>query len=205
MAITDPLASVDDYIGVRGDVQDKNVLLRQLRACSRLYEKETKQFYTKDAAAVARVWVAKYVDYLDLWGTRDGCPGLATSSGLIIKEDSANDGTYATTWSNSDVEMLPRGANLGTEPKPWDRLSIPPWSTRSFTPGRRYQVTGVYGYPEVPAGAIEDVIELCAIWRTDSPLSLGNAQDLDTTVNTSPLMMSLVRRLRDSHRGKVTF
>lgn len=206
-AVTDPLASVEEYIAVQGEVADKGVLLRQLKACSRLYERETKQFFTKDAAAVARIWVAKYSDYLDVWGTRDGCPGIASTVGLSIKEDTDDDGSFAdeTAWAATDYEMLPRDALLGPELKPFDRISIPPWSTKSFRPGGRYEVTAIYGRPEVPAAATEDVIEMCAIWRNASPRSTGRINELDEVVTASPLMIGMVSRFKNLYRGKVTF
>lgn len=207
MAITDPLATVDEYIALREFSGDTTVLQRQLEACSRLFEKEARQFFTKDAAVIDRVWVAKWPDYLDVWGTRDGCPGIATASGLVIKEDTDDDGSFSdeTAWASTDYELLPRHSLMGTEQRPYDCISIPTWSTKSFRPGGRYQVTAVYGWPSVPAGVKEDVIELCSIWRLTSQRATSRVNDLNEVVSMSPLAASLVSRIRDTYRQKVTF
>jgi hypothetical protein len=207
MAITDAYATAAEYRAVAGKsdtAQDAQVLI-DLTACSRLFEREAGQFFNKDASVVNRVFRARRSDLLDL--TYEGfCPGIASTSGLEIKVDTDGDGSFAdeTAWASSDYELHPLQAALGPEVKPWTDIKVSPNGTKSFIPGNRVQVTAIFGWPAVPAAVKADVIEMCRLWRVETPRASGRILELEEATATSPLMMSLVSRIRSAYRGKVT-
>lgn len=205
MALTDSYVPADMFVSAFGAVPDRPTLERQLKACSRLFEREAGQFFNQDDSAVARVFEARYSDVLEVWGDVDGCPGIASTSGLAIKVDTDGDGSFAdeTAWASTDYELLPRNAALGPDARPYDRITVPRWSTKSFTPGLLVQVTAIWGWPAVPAAVEEDVMELCRIWRAESPRSTSSINELDQVLAVSAMGQSLVARIRDAYRGKV--
>lgn len=210
MPFSDPYAFASDYRAVAQDSDTASdlIITRHLMTISRLFDAETGQWFGRDDEATDRIYIGKYFDYLDL--TVDGCPGLATATDLVISVDRNNDGTYSEVWSTGDYELWPRNAT--PEPTPFTRIVVPSWSSRSFPIGSEYgrarghvKVTGIFGWPAVPAAVRDDVIELCRIWRTASPRATGRVDELNQIISSSPMAMSLVTRLRDAYQGALTF
>lgn len=80
---------------------------------------------------------------------------FSTIVGLVIKTDSAGDGTYATTWSASDYELHPlNGVVSGIEGWPYREIKavgsqrFPVCATWQRAP---LQVTALWGWAAVPA------------------------------------------------------
>lgn len=208
MAISDLYATVAEYRASirKNDSADDPTLAAHLNACSRVFERETGQFFTKDAAAVVRLFRPKYSDmlFLDYEGN---CPGIASTAGLEIKVDTDGDASFAdeTAWASTDYELLPRQAALGPEAKPYDRIKTLTSGSNSFIPGGLVQVTAIFGWPSVPAAVKADVIELCGIWRGENPRATGRMNELDEVLASSPMAMSLVKRFRDAYQARVAF
>lgn len=214
MAITDAYVTGQEYRAVaeHSTTPDPGLdLLIQphLIACTRLFERETGQFFGRDDAPVARVFRAKWSDRLEL--TYEGnCPGIATIDSPnvpLIKVDTDGDGSFAdeTAWSVGDYELQPLQAAQGPEPQPWTSICIPRWSSKHFVPGNLVQVTAIFGWPAVPEAVKADIIELCRLWRRESPGATGRINELDQLVTESPLVRGLVYRMRDAYLGQVTF
>lgn len=205
MTITDAYGTPQGYRAVTGktDTADDALIDRHLVAASRVFERETGQFFGRDAEAVARIFVARDSRCLDL--TYEGnCPGIATNespSVPVIKVDSDGDGSFSdeSAWSAGDYELWPLQAAQGPEPRPWDRIVIPRWSNKSFPVGNRVQVTAVFGWPAVPAAVESDIYEIVGIWRGENPRATGTMNELDTVIAASPMAMSLVKRWRDAY------
>lgn len=206
MAISDAYATPQQYRAVTGktDAADDVLISLHLVTCSRLFDRETGQFFGKDAEAVPRIFVAKYSDVLDLTYS-GGCPGIADITDLEIKVDTDGDDSFAdeTAWSLTDYDLFPLQADKGPEPRPWDRIK--PRASKSFIPGNKVQVTAIFGWPAVPSAVRDDVIELCGIWRSENPRATGRMGELDEIVTTSPMALSLMKRIRDAYQSKVTF
>ena len=90
-----------------------------------------------------------------------------------VKTDTAGAGTYTTTWTASDYQLLPVNPSAGPETRPYTSLK----AVGSYTfptpcgPSARadtVQIVGVFGWPAVPAA----VKQAAAIWATDM-LKLG--------------------------------
>lgn len=207
VAINEAYASVPEYRAIVGksDTADDLLIGRHLLTCSRLFDRETGQFYSKDAEPVARIFVPKWGDVLDL--DYEGlCPGIADITDLSIKVDTDGDDSFAdeTAWALTDYDLYPLNANKGPEPRPWDRIK--PRGSKRFVPDNKVQITAIFGWPAVPGAVRDDVIELCGIWRSENPRATGRMGELDQVVATSPVALSLVKRIKVAYTTtKVTF
>jgi hypothetical protein len=77
-----------------------------------------------------------------------------------LKTDTAADGTFATTWSASDYQLLPYNTAAAPEQLPYNEIRAVggrsfPWlypAALRGIPGRRdlIQITGTWGWPKVP-------------------------------------------------------
>ena len=192
----------------KGSPDDDLVLARQAVAVSRFIDRQTGQFFGKDSAAVIRYWVGDGSYCLRLTGDEDDdlCPGIADTTGMAVALDSAMAGTYSTTLSAGQYEAWPLNADKGPEPRPYRELVIPSWTTGSFgfwPAGMRVRVTAIYGWPSVPEPIWADSMELCGIWRGENPRSTGNMNELEAVVSTSPMAMSLVKRIQRAYSRAV--
>lgn len=189
-AVTDPLASTQDYQDVFAVVDDELELERQLKAVSRYIEHRTGQFFTKDAAAVVRVFRPE-VSTSELWlGTN-----LAANP-TQIRLDTGNDGTYATTLSSTNWELWPLNAADGPEPRPYRRIDLVPWGTyTSFAAGQRVEVTAQWGWPSVPEAVRQACIHLTAILRIESPRATSSVDELGRTVGMSAQASGIINDL----------
>jgi len=84
---------------------------------------------------------------------RDACTvrtdDIASATGLVVKTDTALDGTYATTLTAADYQLEPWNADL--DGRPWRRICMLngaqwPWHATRPT----VQVTARFGWPTVP-------------------------------------------------------
>lgn len=79
-----------------------------------------------------------------------------------FKTDNDGDGTFETTWSTSDYELLCTNALAEIEPWPYDEINVIGQyqlpvlcgSTRGVR-RHRVQITGIWGWPAVPASVIQ--------------------------------------------------
>lgn len=208
-AITDSAVSVNDYkkdIG-RPANDDDEAIRRDLAFATEWFWDKCAQFFTKDATAVERIFRAKWSDRLDL-DYEGNCPGIATTSGFVIKVDTAGDGSFAdeTAWSVSDYILEPLQAARGPSPEPWNVVKTTSYGTRSFIPNGLVSVTAVWGHPSVPARVKEAVIEWTAVWRTESPRATTRVNALDEVESLSPYHLGMLKRAIESCRKKkVTF
>lgn len=201
MAISDAYVSVPEYRGAIGneDPAGDLVLAWHLEACTRLYERETGQFFGRDAAAVTRVYEGNGTSCLKV-------DNIADTTGMTVKIDFDRDGSFADedALAATDYEVMPLNAARGPEPKPWYEVHLTRWGTYLTWPaGYRVQVSAIWGWPAVPKAVKADVIELCAIWRKESPRATGRMNELEQVVSSSPMAMSLVKRFRNAYRVPV--
>jgi hypothetical protein len=87
-----------------------------------------------------------------------------------ITVDGARDNTFSTTLTTDDYELLPRNALLGSEAWPYTQIQLTTWGDMwAWLPGARIKVTGVWGWPSVPAPIFDAVIDLTRIKRREMP------------------------------------
>lgn len=196
MAVSDPLASVADYAQVYPNANSDNQteLLSQLTAVSRYIEFMCGQQFTKDAAAVARVYRPTRASS-QLWLGEN----LSTTP-TLLQLDTDGDGTYATTISSSDYELWPTNAALGAEAKPYRRIDLAEWGTyTSFTASQRVKVTAVWGWASVPVAVRQACIQLTAILRIESPRATSSIDELGRVIGMSPQARGIVDDLLSAY------
>jgi hypothetical protein len=209
LPITDAYATAAEYRDrtTKTDTgDDAGVITPLLAAVSRLIDRETGRFFTKDAAAVARVYEGGGL-------TRLYIDDVATVSGLVVKVDLNGDYDYADTdetlTKDTHFWIGPVNAEDGSEPKPYRYLDIVPNNGRlSVWPAqlRAVEVTAQFGWAAVP-GAIKEATILVAREMRDlqeSGMTLS-LQAIDQAVNLAPVAFSLIQRIKREYGRKVWF
>lgn len=144
-------------------------LTSALTAASRGIEKSCNRQFNLASSATARVF---YPDS-HCWATVDD---ISSTTGLVIKTDTAGDGTFGTTWTSTEYELQPlNGVVDGETGWPYWHikavgLTFPcRWSRASL------QVTAAWGWAAVPAPVKEGCLILAEeIYKLkDSPFGVG--------------------------------
>jgi hypothetical protein len=111
-----------------------------------------------------RFWADSTVTIREVYPDTQYCAripiGISTTTGLIVKSDTASDGTFATTLTiNTDFLTQPR--NAIADGRPIDELFAINGAFQVLTNGRAgLQVTAKFGWPSVPADVEEAVLIL---------------------------------------------
>lgn len=121
-----------------------------------------------------------------------------------VKTDPAGDGTFETTWSTSDYQLLPYNASRRGESWPFDEIQAVGSQTFPagwFSPGRadRVQIVGVFGWPAVPANVKEATLIIAAdsFKAKDAPFGVaGYGEFGPMRVRDNPLATRLLKRYR---------
>lgn len=85
-----------------------------------------------------------------------------------LKTDTSGDGSFDVTWSASDYQLLPVNPSAAPETKPYTHIravgsySFPLTIPLVLARMDRVQITGVWGWPEVPVGIRQAAIILAA-------------------------------------------
>ncbi|NBR00682.1 MAG: hypothetical protein EBT97_09595 [Actinobacteria bacterium] len=129
-----------------------------LNSASRQIDRHCGRRFWQDTAVVDRQY---YADTPYLVHTDD----ISTLTGLVVKVDTGDDGTYATTLTiNTQFIVLP--TNAGDDGLPWYMIRLVDADTTTFplwTSGRpSVQVTAKFGFATVP----DDVNKACLIQAT---------------------------------------
>lgn len=205
MAVTDAYCDPSTYraIVAKSDVGDDADVARDLVAVSRFLDRKLGRFFTRDAAPVARVfrtsaarggalplgWAESENPWrFGQWTRMLPTDDIATTSGLVIKIDEDQDGSFAdeTALASTDYELWPENAALGAEPQPYTGIYIPEYSTKvGFPPNTRIQVTAAWGWPSVPAAVERATAHLCGILRLESPRATSRVSELGESIGTS--------------------
>lgn len=74
-----------------------------------------------------------------------------------LKTDDGGDGTFETTWTAADYELLPKNASAGPEPRPFTSIEAIgsytfPIAYERMASRYRVEITGTWGWPSVPEG-----------------------------------------------------
>ena len=96
------------------------------------------------------------------WGHRVDVDDFSTTTGLTVKTDEGDNGTYDQTWTvTTDFTVEP--ANLNLNGIPWTYTQIRAVGSKVFpTAGQRarVQVTAAFGWPAVPDAVTQATYEL---------------------------------------------
>lgn len=196
MVINDAYASSIQYRAVVGmtDTGKDSEILIDLKAISRYIDGKLFRFFTKDATAVARIYIPAE-STLAIWV--DDLAVVPTA----VKLDTGGNGLFAITLATADYELLPLNANRGPEPRPYTRIGMTPWGKySSFSAGERVQVTAQFGWPAVPDAIQRATIHLTAILRLESPRATRRIPELGEAIEASPDAQSIIRQLTDQYK-----
>jgi hypothetical protein len=176
MALGDPYVTTDElgvYLGA--DLADIGGLLSA--ACSAASEwvnQHCQRQFNNTVTATARAFKSRDCGTVEV-------DDFHTTTDLVIKTDTTDDGTYDTTWTTADYVLEPfDGIEAGMTGFPYrtiravESLQFP---ARTYRP--RVQVTAQWGWAAVPA-SVTDATRIVAAFLynlKDSPLGVASFTD----------------------------
>lgn len=175
MSIGDPYATTAElktYLAIN-DSDDDTLLLAAVTTASDWVSRYCNRQFNQETAASARVFTP-----------RDGCLVIVddfyTTTGLIVATDTADDGTYATTWTSSDYQLEPvNGTDAGVTGVPYYKIRA--IGSLRFPCVRRpaVKVTAKWGWTAVPASVKRATLILGGYLHNikDSPLGVASFGD----------------------------
>lgn len=167
------------------DAVDDGLLTRAIESASRRVDGYTGRFfYTRQAT-------------VDLYATNDRrlmVPDIATTSGLTVRTDDADDGTYSTVWALG-VDYLVEPTDRALQDRPITALSasgnrlfpsaIYPWrGLVNPTVRPLVRVVATWGWPAIPHDVREATVLLSMrqFARLNAPLGVVGFADMAVTV-----------------------
>lgn len=153
MATTDYCDTADIKAALRipaNDDSDDAAIAAAVDTASRMIDATCGRRFWQDTSTVARTYfpTEPYRVYVD---------DISTLTGLVVKADTTDDGTYDTTLTiNTDFIVAPTNAAAETPVRPWTeiRLLTDAGSLSSFqalSSGRSsVEVTARFGWPAIP-------------------------------------------------------
>ena len=205
MPVTDAYATAATYRTILGktDTAQDAAILDDLMAISRYEDWKLERFFTKDAAVVARIYLPTvYTDSLVV-------DDIASTAGLTIKVDTNRDGSFTgeTAFGASDYQLWPLNADKGSEPHPWTRIVIPPWSTKgNFQPGYQVEVTSIGGWPAIPKAMERATCHLAGILRLESPRSTERTPEgIEGAFAMSEKARTIISRIAEAYARPSVF
>ena len=168
MAITNGYATLPNLkkfveVTASSTVHDDD-LERSVEAASRMIDNYCGRFFYDSGSATAKAFQARHPYRLEV-------PDFSTTSGLVVKTDTSDDGTYDTTVDASDYQVEPVAPEAGW---PFERIVYLDnlWPTT----GRRarVQVTAQWGWAAVPTEVEQTCLIVAAeLWRRkDAPFGV---------------------------------
>lgn len=161
MALTNCYVTLEDVKtrlgGVALDGGDPQLERRITSAC-RAIDVHCDQFFYDSGSASARTFRPDN-------GYRLMVPPFSTTTGFVVKSDTGDDGTYATTWASTDYELDYFGddsTNAYDTVLAVGSYVFPTYNRRV----RSVQVTAQWGWASVPQNVIEAAEILSAdLWK----------------------------------------
>jgi hypothetical protein len=201
MAITNgytSLAAVKDELG-RSDVSNDARIEAAINSASRQIDDYTGRRFWQDSTVVAREFYAD--DYSELMSTPEAVIDISTATGLIVKLDTGDAGTFATTLTiNNHFVLTPPNAADEGEPYTGIRLVDGLYSFPMSSSGRPgVQITAKFGWAAVPdpvaqACLIQSVLLYKATDAALGGLSFGDGAFLRVRGGLNEVARSLVDR-----------
>lgn len=156
MAVTNAYATVAQlrtHLGDTNSTQNLELLERAINATSRAIDKHCGRRFWIDSTVQVRVYRPEFGDLA--W-----VDDIATTTGLVVKTDTAGDGTYATTWASTDYELQPLNADANGQAYCWTRLAaVDRYLFPTSGKVAPLQVTAKFGWSAIP----DEVEEACIL------------------------------------------
>lgn len=194
-----------DYVSVeelksRLTITTQNHELQASQACtaaSRAIEQHCNRFFYQTDSE-ARTFAACDPYKLKLGAFND----LVSVSSL--ETDAAGDGTFETTWASSDYQLLPHNPGSAPETRPYTKIRAV--GSRTFpvplsvaARHDRVQITGVWGWPAIPAAVTQAARILAGelFVMKDAPFGVADFGEQGLIrVRENPRLMSLLSPYR---------
>jgi hypothetical protein len=166
------LLEIKAEVGIpASDTADDARLELAVEAASRLIDSYTDRKFWVDSSAVARYYTTSSTTEVQI-------DGISTVTGLLVKTDDDDNGTFETSWTiTTDFVVDP--LNAGTDGRPWTRL-VAVGDKRFPTTYRGIEVTAKGGFTAVPA----PVKKACLLQasrlfkRADAPFGVAGSAEL---------------------------
>lgn len=216
MALGDAYATVQEYRDSkeRTSVDDDTAIQRELKAVSRYLDNALGRplGFNNDGTSptddVARVYDSPSRPSGVKFGWAEAenpWKGSGLSRYLDIDDhvsittidiDQSLDNSFSLALTASDYELLPRNAANMPEPEPYRTVAISDYGTQgAWLPGARIRVTGIGGWPSVPAAIVAATIELTAILRIESPRATNRVNEMNQVLSTSRAAQGIISDL----------
>ncbi len=155
-------AQVQAVLGL-GTSDDTTLIENAVNAASRQIDAETGWRFWQDATVKDRLFYPDNARFLYVCDDDADGAGISTTSGLIVKLDTADDRSFVSTLTiNTDFTLRP--ANAGARVPVWPYTDViltgqSFWFNRSWYNRPTVQITAKWGWPAVP----DDIAEACII------------------------------------------
>lgn len=173
MTITNGYCTLSDLKTVLriNDTVDDTMLEARITEASRVIDQHCDRRFYADSSATARIFIAPTHDLVLV-------DDISTTTGLVIKTDSAGDGTYATTLTASQYQLEPVNGLAKGSPVTMIRSIGESFPITAAPAG--VQVTAKWGWPSVPSPVTSACILLAGrlVKRGDSLLGVAGFGDL---------------------------
>jgi len=191
------LTQLRSHLGYQHDaIGDDAQLELALNAASRQIDGYCGRRFWQDSTLQVREFEAEEWDELEV------PVGISTTTGLVVKVDYADNGTFGTTLTlGTDFLLEPRNATAETPVWPYCELEIITSSSNYF-PRSAYnrnlvQITAKFGWPAVP----DDVTQACLIQAAQlaeaklavfGAVALGDSAARSLRASLNPMAAALV-------------
>ena len=189
------LAELKNYLGIT-DNSRNSMLLDSLATASRKIDKQCGRRFYADSTATARSYQPRSTEIVI---TDD----FQSTTGLIVKVDSGDDGTFATTLDASTYEVEPFNGIVDGE-SGWPYYQIRSLNCAFLTWNRRrgsVQVTAKWGWTSVPAPVKQACIYLAeeTFAMKGSPFGVANSDQFGPIrMRDNPKVMAMLAPYQDS-------
>jgi hypothetical protein len=177
------LADLKSALSITAASNDRALELA-IESASRLIEQHCGRKFTADTAATARTF-----DPAD--GFRCQVDDISTTSGLVIRTDENDDGTFETLWSAADYVLEPLNGIVDAQPWPYTRIrAVDSLYFPVATARPSVQVTARWGWPGGVPAPVEQaaLIQAAMTYKSiDAPFGVAGFGEIGT--------MRLTRRL----------
>lgn len=160
-----------------GDTVDDTQLGAALDAASRAVESFTQRQFNDAGTATERLYGRDAVLLGDAW-----VDDFHTTANLVVATDNADDGTYATTWTEStDFQLEPLNGIVEGQ-SGWPFYRIVPVGDKRFPDNDRrapLKVTAQWGWARVPVPVVDATLQLAAeLFKIkDAPFGVAGVSD----------------------------
>lgn len=182
------------------DTTDDAAITLAVTAASRAVDRAANRSFGQDDPAVARIAKATYHpsqgdEFYGRW-TVDPDADISTTTSLVVKTDSNDDGVFETTLTlNTDYRLWPY--NAPADGRPWERIVLAAGGTGPAGI-RPVEVTAKWGWAAVPPDIkLATQIQAQTILRggRDSPLGIAGSPEFGNEMRLSTKLHPLAAEL----------